>query len=197
MNKPFIAAADRNKDAILRVLQPLVLNGKELLEIGAGTGQHATHCCKKLPHLLWQPTELEINISGLQQWVSESKASNLCAPFVLDVQYYDWRADAYDFVFTSNTVHFMSWPNIVSMFCGVSLTLKPSGLFFVYGPFYCEGSLVSEGNKKLAAWLQEQSSDFYIRGISEINNLANDYNFRLVNNYNMPSNNHLLVFRQG
>ena len=105
MNKPYIGAADRNKEAIFKVLKPFLHKGEKLLEIGSGTGQHGVYCCERLPHLQWQPTELEYNIHGIRQWIADSQARNILDPLVLDVTSYNWCQRSYDFVFTSNTAH--------------------------------------------------------------------------------------------
>lgn len=56
-NLPFSQACENNKSPILeRLLEAFNASGK-VLEIGTGTGQHAVHFAKAMPHLQWQPTE--------------------------------------------------------------------------------------------------------------------------------------------
>ena len=50
-------AAERNKGPILAALQQLLPPTGRLLEIAAGTGQHAAHCAAGLPGWQWQPTD--------------------------------------------------------------------------------------------------------------------------------------------
>ncbi len=196
MEKPYIAAADRNKEAIFEILKPFLLKSQRVLELGSGTGQHAVHFSEKMQHLQWQPTDLETNIYGIRQWVAQSETSNILEPFALDVSSHDWRPNTHDFVFTSNTTHFMPWGEVVSMFSGVSSSLCSLGHFSVYGPFHYEGEPISDGNKKLDDWLREQSEDFQIRYVSAIVGIARGSKFRLVDDVLMPSNNHLLIFQR-
>ena len=49
--KPHSEACERNRDPILNVLKQWLLSSGTLLEIGAGTGQHAAHFAQHLPHL--------------------------------------------------------------------------------------------------------------------------------------------------
>ena len=90
-----------------------------VLEIGAGTGQHAVHFAAHLPHLQWQPTDREENLAGIGAWVSEAALPNLRAPLQLDVRDSEWPVRTIDYVFSANTAHIMSWPEVELMFAGV------------------------------------------------------------------------------
>ncbi|HBU64811.1 MAG TPA: methylase, partial [Alcanivorax sp.] len=56
--KPFSQAAENNKGPILDVLRDYLTAPGDLLEIGAGTGQHAVWLAPHFPQVLWTPTEL-------------------------------------------------------------------------------------------------------------------------------------------
>jgi tRNA G46 methylase TrmB len=78
---PFSVACERNKGPLLEVLQRWL--GPEaglVLEIGAGTGQHAVHFARGLPQLSWQPTEQFENLSALAARVALEGPCNLLAP---------------------------------------------------------------------------------------------------------------------
>ena len=61
MEKPFSEACERNKDPILNVLKEVILHTDErLLEVGAGTGQHAEYFSPKFPWMDWFPTDKNI-----------------------------------------------------------------------------------------------------------------------------------------
>ena len=66
--KPFSLACERNRDPILKVLQQWFVAPGVVLEIGAGTGQHAVHFAPRLPHVTWTSTDVEENLDGIRLW---------------------------------------------------------------------------------------------------------------------------------
>src|SRR5690606_37861119 len=57
--KPYSEACQRNRAPILSVLRRCFTQPGVVLEIGAGTGQHAVYFAEHLPHLDWHPTDRE------------------------------------------------------------------------------------------------------------------------------------------
>ena len=53
------AAAERNKDPILTVLESVLPKSGSVLEIASGTGQHVCFFAGAMPGIRWQPTEPE------------------------------------------------------------------------------------------------------------------------------------------
>jgi hypothetical protein len=51
---------------ILEILKNVLLpTERRILEIGAETGQHAVHFAPHFPQLEWNPTDLSINLAGM------------------------------------------------------------------------------------------------------------------------------------
>jgi len=182
--KPFSEPSERNRAPILAVLKRVLANSKSVLEIGSGTGQHAAYFAPELPHLVWRASDREENLADIRQWVAN--------PIELDVDKPFPKVDV-DAVFTANTCHIMSWPQVERMFAGVS-GMRPVNLFCIYGPFNYDGKHTSESNARFDAMLRGRDAASGIRDAEAIVALAAKSGFRLAEDNAMPANNRLLVF---
>jgi SAM-dependent methyltransferase len=196
---PFSVACERNKGPLLEVLQRWL--GPEaglVLEIGAGTGQHAVHFARGLPQLSWQPTEQFENLSALAARVALEGPCNLLAPLELDVEHATWPcdADSVDAVFTANTLHIVSWPQVQALFRGVGRVLRDDGLLIVYGPFRYGGQFTSHSNAAFDADLRQRDPASGIRDFEAVDALAAAQGLRIVEDHAMPANNQTLVWRR-
>src|ERR1700730_7912384 len=191
---PFSAACERNKDPILEVLRSRFAGRAQVLEIGSGTGQHAVHFARALAHLTWHPTEQLAYLADLTERVKLEGSDNLRAPTVLDVRQAVWPLRSVDAVFTANTLHIMSWPEVTALYRGVGTVLAPGGVFCVYGPFRYDGRYTSDSNQEFDRMLQERDPQSGLRDIQAITSLAEQYGLRLDTDYDLPANNRLVVF---
>ena len=119
MEKPFSQSCENNKEPILSVLREAFRDASFVLEIGSGTGQHAVHFARNLPHLTWQPSDLPENIPGMKLWFDEAKLPNIKEPIVLNVSDAMWPVGEADAIFTANTLHIMARSKIECMFDGM------------------------------------------------------------------------------
>src|ERR1700757_3425034 len=113
---PFSEACERNKEPILAVLRTAFADRRRVLEIGSGTGQHAVHFAAALPHLHWQTSDRAENLPGIRLWLDEARLPNLPPPLQLEVTQAQWPAHRYDALFSANTLHIMSWVEVVTLF---------------------------------------------------------------------------------
>ncbi len=196
MTKPYSAACEQNRAPILAVIQPLLTRCGQLLEIGSGTGQHAVYLGEQLPHLQWQTSDVPDYHPAILAWLSEAALDNVLPPLTLDVSQPVWPELVVDAVFTANTLHIMSWPEVVACFAGVGRLLETGGLLLVYGPFNYQGQYTSESNARFDQWLQERDPASGVRDFEALDLLAESAGMRLQADYEMPANNRILCWQK-
>jgi hypothetical protein len=189
----FSEACERNKGPILEVLRSAFADRTQVLEIGSGTGQHAVYFAAQLGHLTWHPTERLGFLPDLTARIQAEGGPNLRQPMVLDVRQPVWPLRAVDAIFTANTLHIMSWPEVTTMFKGIGDTLTSSGVLCVYGPFLYEGRHVPS-NVAFDRSLRERDPASGIREIGTVRSLAAGFGLLLAADHDLPANNRLLVF---
>ena len=191
---PFSEACERNKGPILEVLRGVFANRSHVLEIGSGTGQHAVYFAAHLEHATWQPTERLSVLPELATRIQAEGGRNLRQPMVLDVRQSVWPVRSVDAVFTANTLHILSWPEVTAMFDGIGAILAPGGVACVYGPFRYGDRYTSPSNAEFDRLLQERDPDSGIRNIHDLTALAAGFGLRLDADHDLPAHNRLLVF---
>lgn len=196
MTKEYSVACDRNKDYILEVIKPLLKENQKVLEIGSGTGQHAVFFAEQMPHIIWQTADLIYSHNSINAWIEESKLNNILKPFVLDANNTDWHEFNFDFAFTANTFHIMSFEEVKKIFTGLNKVLNKDSFFAVYGPFNYDGKYTSESNRDFDAFLKEKYQFGGIRNFEDIVEVARLNNLEFQKQFDMPSNNKTLIFKK-
>jgi SAM-dependent methyltransferase len=191
---PFSDACERNKDPILAVLREAFAGRTRVVEVGAGTGQHAVHFARHLPHLQWQPTDRADYLPGLAARIAAEGPPNLAAPVELDVMQSPWPPVRGDAVFSANTLHIMSWQAVEALFAGLPTILEPGGVLAIYGPFKYGGRFTTGSNAAFDAMLRERDPESGVRDFEAVNALAEAAGVRLQADHAMPANNQLLVW---
>lgn len=195
-------ACIRNKEPIAKILEQFIPTAKRsrLLEIASGTGQHAYYFSKKFPNCQWQTSDLKNRHPSILSWGEEAE-ENFLAPKLCDLNniypLIEEEEENYHFVFTSNLLHIVGKKLIPNYFRLVDTLLQDRGLCFVYGPFNRDGKFTSDSNREFNDWLKKEvSPESAIRDLEEIEKLAWDRQLKLINTYEMPANNFMLVFEK-
>lgn len=193
--KPYSESCDQNRDPILAVIRPLLLNTTSILEVGSGTGQHAVYFAERLPHLVWQTSDRESMLPGISQWLDDADLANTPSPIELDVCGV-WPQLSVNAVFSANTTHIMHWHMVEALFAGIEKILQPGGQFLLYGPFNFNGSFSSDSNARFDVWLKARDPKSGIRDFEALDQLADNAGLHLDSRYVMPANNHILAWRK-
>jgi cyclopropane fatty-acyl-phospholipid synthase-like methyltransferase len=178
------------------VLTEVFADRRRVLEIGSGTGQHAVYFAAALPHLVWQTADVQQHHAGIRAWLVDAALPNVLAPLALDVCQTGWRSGRYDAVFSANTLHIMSWPEVECFFAGIGVVLEPDGVLAVYGPFNYGGAFTSESNARFDAWLKARDPASGVRDFEAVAALAGAQGLVLQQDVAMPANNRTLVWRR-
>ncbi|MDQ6958659.1 MAG: DUF938 domain-containing protein [Mariprofundaceae bacterium] len=189
-------ACERNKDPILKILKDVFGNSRDVLEIGSGSGKHALYFSRNLPHLTWQPSDLEENLPTIRAQQVPGTLENVCPPIVLDVCRHPWPITSTSAIFSANTLHIMPWESVTYFFRGAGEALQAGGVLCVYGPFRYQYAFTSESNKRFDQHLRQQNPLSGIRNFEAVNQLANDNGLSFFKDYAMPANNQLLVWKR-
>ena len=193
---PFSQACENNQAPILAVLTQAFADRRQVLEIGSGTGQHGVYFAPRLPHLVWQTSDLAGNHAGISAWQAAYPAPNLRPPLLLDLARSGWPDGPFDAVFSANTAHIVAWPLVEQLFALAGAHLPAGGVLALYGPFNYGGSYTSDSNRAFDAWLRARDPASGIRHFEDIAALAATHGLALEHDHAMPANNRLLVFRR-
>jgi cyclopropane fatty-acyl-phospholipid synthase-like methyltransferase len=178
------------------VLRAHFADRARVLEIGSGTGQHAVHFAAALPFLVWQTSDVAENLPGIRAWLDEAKLANTPAPLVLDVDGGEWPATPFDAVFSANTLHIMSWPEVEKFFAALGAITTRDAKLAIYGPFNYDGAFTSASNAAFDASLRQRAPHMGIRDAAAVDALARKAGFALIDDVAMPANNRTRIWQR-
>jgi len=204
-NRLDFPATQRNADAILNVLKPLLgASPKAVLEIASGSGQHAVHMTTACPQLTWWPTDLDPeHILSIEAWRQEAGAASIQPATLLDVTHDAWRQgerqarwpDRFDGVVNANMIHISPWEAAQGLIEGASRHLTDGGFLYFYGPFKQNGEHTADSNLAFDNDLRARNPEWGVRDLGEVEAIAHRHGFTLEQKHEMPANNLSVVFR--
>lgn len=191
-------SAARNRDAIRAAfLAHMPLAGR-VIEIGAGSGEHAVHLAAAAPDLRWLPGDPDAAArASIAAWTAHLGLRNVEAPHAADVTQADWHLGfgAADGVVSINMIHIAPFAAAAGLLAGAARLLRPGGRLFLYGPFSRNGAHTAPSNAAFDASLKARDARWGVRDLDrDVIPLAEDSGFRLVAVIPMPANNLSVVF---
>lgn len=190
----------RNAPPIIAVLsQYLFGRTGTVLEVGAGTGQHAAAFSLAFPTLDWRASDpFPEHLASIGAWARE--LLRLERPGIeLDASQ-DWgeREDIRALgpltgIYAGNVTHISPWAVTEGILTGAEKCLATGGQLFLYGPFRDGQEFFGDGNRSFDADLRADNPDWGLRDMSHIEAVAARHGLRLDDRNPMPANNHLLV----
>lgn len=190
-------AAARNRDPILAVLREWLPEAGRVLEIAAGTGEHALHFAAAFPALGWQPTDPDPEArDSIDAWREEEGTPNLAPALHLDVMAAHWPVSEAAAVIAINLVHISPPEASAGLLAGAARLLAPGAPLILYGPWRVEGELLVYSNRAFDAKLKERDPSFGLRELGAWAADARAAGFALKERRAMPANNLMLRFER-
>jgi SAM-dependent methyltransferase len=188
-------AAARNREPILAVLRDWLPADGTVLEIAAGTGEHALHFAAAFPRLAWQPTDPDPEArASIDAWRQEEGTPNLVPALHLDVMAADWPLCEAAAVIAINLVHISPPEASTGLLEGAARLLAPGAPLILYGPWRVRGEPLAPSNLAFDAALKERDPRFGLRDLTAFAAEARDAGFTLAERRAMPANNLMLRF---
>lgn len=194
MMKQHAAATLRNRDPILAVLRRWLPKQGLVLEIAAGSGEHAAYFAPQFPKLDWQPTDADVvALDSIAAWAAEAAAPNLRPPLALDVRG-DWPVQRADAIYCANMIHIAPWECALALVAGAGRVLSPGGLLILYGPFRIRGADTAPSNAAFDAELKRRDPSWGVRDVMDVGEAARGAGLGHLDTVAMPANNLMVVW---
>jgi SAM-dependent methyltransferase len=193
---PVWPAAERNKQPILEQLEQLIFDGHgTILEVAAGTGQHALHFAPRFPGYDYYVSDCDPDhLATLRLRLRASQVKNLMGPLFLDTTQSTWPLEKAQVIYCANMAHIAPFEATVGLLRGAAHILSAEGLLLIYGPFKVDGRHISESNEAFDTSLRERDRAWGVRDVNELSEAARIFGLRLAERRPLPANNCLLVF---
>lgn len=193
-------ATQRNREPIRQVLQQYLPQPARVLEIAAGTGEHAIYLAHQLPNIEhWQPTDIDpAALDSIDAWRHADPHPALQPARYLDTRTTaDSPAATYNTLLAINMIHIAPWHATEGLMQLARHTLEDGGILYLYGPFWQQEVAPVESNLAFDASLRERNPAWGIRDLEQVSALAESAGLYCEAIHAMPANNLSVLFRKG
>ena len=190
-------AAQRNAAFILDVLRAHLPARGRVLEIAAGSGDHALAFASALSGLDWTPSDPSPQArASLSAW-RQADPSNLRPPLSVDAaDPATWPQDRFDVVYCANMTHISPWSATEGLMDLAGRVLRrPGGLLVLYGPYREAEVPLAASNAAFDESLKARNPAWGLRDRAAVETLARSHGLAATRRAPMPSNNLTLLFR--
>lgn len=196
--KQHAPATLRNRDPIAQVLAQELPASGTVLEVAAGTGEHAVFFAEAFPALTWQPTDPSPEaLASIAAYRDDYPGQNLAAPLLLDASAPEsWPVTQADAIVCINMVHISPWEATLGLFAGAARVLAAGrGPLVLYGPYIEQGVETAPSNREFDASLKARNPLWGLRDAVALDALAGQHGMTRSARHAMPANNIMLVYR--
>lgn len=199
MPKQHAPATIRNRAPIADVLAREFPASGRVLEIAAGTGEHAVFFAEAFPALAWQPTDPSAEaLASIAAYQADYAGDNLAAPLLLDAATPEtWLVAEAAALVCINMVHISPWEATLGLFRGAARLLgSTGGPLILYGPYIEYGVDTAPSNLDFDASLKARDPAWGLREAESLDALALANGMGRTARYALPANNIMLVYRK-
>lgn len=192
-------SAGRNAEPILKVLKAHMPAHGHVLEIAAGSGEHAVAFARALPGLKWAPSDpSETARTSIAAWSARAGLDNLRAPLAVDAaDPATWPQEPFQAVVCINMIHISPWRAAEGLMTGAAQVLTPGGLLYLYGPYREADAPLAPSNAAFDQTLKARNPEWGLRAVEDVTSLAQESGLHRTLRVEMPANNLSLLFRKG
>lgn len=199
--RQYAPATERNRKPILEVLTRVLSTGSNILEIASGTGEHAVFFASHLASCRWIPSDLNpLSRDSITAWKNANAVANLDEPMNIDVTQSSWIADAkekkIDAIVNINMIHISPWKACLGLMAGASQILSTGDILYLYGPYKRNGEHTAPSNASFDRSLGDRNSEWGVRDLETVIEVATAENFQLQEVIEMPANNLSVIWQK-
>lgn len=191
-------AVARNTGPILEVLKTHMPGRGRVLEIAAGSGEHATAFAAALPGLDWTPSDPSAEArASIAAWAAAAGLPNLRPPLALDVlDPATWPDAPVQALVCINMIHISPWAATEGLMALAGCRLAIGGLMVLYGPYREADQPLAPSNAAFDESLKARDPAWGLRDRDAVAAAARAEGVALTWRIEMPANNLMLLFRR-
>jgi SAM-dependent methyltransferase len=191
-------AAARNTAPILAVLKAHMPASGRVLEVAAGSGEHAVAFAAALPGLDWTPGDPSPEaLASIAAWAAEAALPNLREASALDVLApATWPDTPFNAVVCINMIHISPWAATEGLMALAGRCLAPGGLLVLYGPYREADVPLAASNAAFDDSLKARDPAWGLRDRDAVAAAAGAEGLALTLRIAMPAENLMLLFRR-
>lgn len=191
-------AVARNTGPILEVLRAHMPARGRVLEIAAGSGEHAVAFAGALPGLEWTPSDPSAEArASIAAWAEAAGLPNLKPPLALDVlDEAGWPEGPFAALVCINMIHISPWAATEGLMTLAGRVLPVGGLLILYGPYREAEISLAPSNAAFDESLKARDPAWGLRDREAVAAAARAGGLALTRRVEMPAENLMLLFRR-